>query len=49
VICPLNKAAMILRFDKPGIDKRRSDGADDEIAGRSFEGDGKEDQLDGRR
>jgi hypothetical protein len=38
----------MLGIDNPGIDERRSDGADDETTGRNFEGDGEEDQLDGR-
>jgi hypothetical protein len=31
VICPLNKTAAMLRFDKPRVVKRRSGGADDEL------------------
>jgi hypothetical protein len=47
VICPLLQNAVILEIDKPGIDKRRGNGADDEIARCAIEGDGQEDQLDG--
>jgi hypothetical protein len=46
-MCPHNEAAAILEFDNTGVDQRRSNGADDETTGRNFEGDGKEDQLDG--
>jgi hypothetical protein len=37
----------MLEFDKPGIDQRGSDGADDETTGRDSESDGEEDQLAG--
>jgi hypothetical protein len=37
----------MLGFDKPRIGKRRSTGADDEIAGRNSESDGEENQLAG--
>jgi hypothetical protein len=40
------KAAGMLEIDNSRIDQRRGNGADDEIAGRNSEGDGK-DQLDG--
>ncbi|HWD98702.1 MAG TPA: hypothetical protein VG345_06685 [Bryobacteraceae bacterium] len=36
-----------LGIDKPGVDQRRRNGADDEITGRDFESDGEEDQLAG--
>jgi hypothetical protein len=41
------KAARMLEIDNSRIDQRRGNGADDEIARRNSEGDGKEDQLDG--
>jgi hypothetical protein len=41
------KAAGMLEIDNSRIDQRRGNGADDEIARRNSEGDGKEDQLDG--
>jgi hypothetical protein len=40
------KAAGMLEIDNSRIDQRRGNGADDEIARRNSEGDGK-DQLDG--
>jgi hypothetical protein len=41
------KAAGMLEIDNSRIDQRCGNGADDEIARRNSEGDGKEDQLDG--